>query len=72
MKIGEKNVGEVDKTVRAIIGIALLAAYVARYFAYPWDYVSLAIGLVMIATAAYEACPLYTVLGISTRAKKGK
>jgi hypothetical protein len=72
MNIGEKNIGEIDKAVRAIVGIALLAAYVARYLAYPWEYVSLAIGLAMIASAAYETCPLYTVFGISTRAKKAK
>jgi hypothetical protein len=72
MRIGGKNIGEVDKAVRAIIGIALLAAYVANYLAFPWSYVALAVGLVMIATAAYETCQLYAVLGISTRAKKAK
>jgi len=66
MKFGEKNVGEIDRVVRAILGLALLSAYVGRYFADPWQYAALALGLLMVATAAYETCPTYSVLGIST------
>jgi len=72
MKKLEKNIGEVDKAVRAFFGIVLLAAYVGRYVAAPWGYATLALGLVMIATAAYETCPLYALLGISTRKARGK
>ena len=70
MKIGEKNVGEIDKAARAIVGILLLGAYIGRYVAQPWAYVALAFGLVMVATAAYGTCPLYSLIGISTCAAK--
>ena len=70
-KIG-KNIGEIDKAVRAVLGIGLLAAYVGRYVAGTEGYVVLALGLVMIATAAYETCPLYALLGIRTRKAKAK
>jgi len=72
MKKLEKNIGEMDKAVRALAGIVLLAAYVGKYVAEPWGYAALGLGLVMIATAAYETCPIYTVFGISTRKAAGK
>jgi len=72
MKMGEKNVGEMDKAARAALGIAFLCMYIVNYVAQPWSYVLLALGLIMVATAAYETCPLYSALGISTCAVKRK
>ena len=72
MKFGEKNVGEIDKAARAIAGIACLGVFIGNYFAQPVSYIVLALGLVMVATAAYGTCPLYSVFGISTCAAKGK
>ena len=72
MKFGEKNVGEIDKAARAILGIVFLGAYVGNYVAQPWAYVVLALGLVMVGTAAYGTCPLYSLVGINTCAVKGK
>ncbi|MFA5930563.1 MAG: DUF2892 domain-containing protein [Candidatus Micrarchaeia archaeon] len=72
MKIGEKNVGEIDKALRAILGIALLCVYIGNYVEQPWQYVALALGFAMVATAAYGTCPAYSLLGISTCAAKTK
>jgi len=72
MEMGEKNIGDIDTLVRAVLGIALLCAYMINYVAQPWSYVALALGLIMIVTAAYGTCPLYTMLGISTCAVKKK
>jgi Protein of unknown function (DUF2892) len=58
------NVGSVDRAIRVIIGLALLAAF----FLYPdasWRYWML-IGIVPLATAFVGSCPLYSVLGMST------
>ena len=73
MKFGEKNMGEIDRAARALLAMAFLGAYAGGYVAQEWAYAALALGFVMIATAAYESCPLYSVLGMSTcAAKKGK
>ena len=72
MKFGEKNVGDIDKAARAVLGITFLCMYVGSYVAQPWQYVVLALGLAMTATAAYETCMLYSLFGISTCAVKGK
>lgn len=66
MKIGGKNIGDADKAARALLGIVFLGAYVGGYLAQPWQYIVLALGLAMVATAAYGTCPLYSLLGIST------
>jgi hypothetical protein len=58
------NVGSVDRAIRFIVGLALLAAF----FLYPdasWRYWTL-IGIVPLVTALMGSCPLYSMLGMST------
>lgn len=57
------NVGSVDRILRVVIGIGLLALFFVLDA--PLKYLSL-IGLVPLATAALNWCPLYTLLGINT------
>ena len=58
-----KNVGTVDKILRILVGIALLAlALVPSAMQTPWGF----IGIVPLATALMSWCPAYTLLGIRT------
>jgi hypothetical protein len=60
------NVGMVDRIVRAVLGIALIAfalGFIAPGAGYHWLGW---IGVVPLATAAVGSCPLYSLLGIST------
>jgi hypothetical protein len=59
-----KNVGTVDKALRVIVGLALIALVFVGPKT-PWGW----IGIVPLLTAALSWCPLYTVLGIRTCAK---
>lgn len=59
-----RNVGQVDRVLRLVAGVALLGLYGA--LEPPLRYLTL-LGLVFIATAVTAACPLYGLLGISTR-----
>jgi hypothetical protein len=57
----DKNVGSVDRLLRVIVGLALIAmVFVGPQTAWGW------IGIVPLVTAGMSWCPLYTVLGIST------
>jgi hypothetical protein len=57
----DKNVGKIDKLLRVVVGLALIAmVFVGPQT--PWGWV----GLVPLATAALGWCPLYTALGIRT------
>ena len=56
------NVGGVDKILRVILGVVLIAATVMG--ALPvWGY----IGVVPLVTGLVNFCPLYTLLGFSSR-----
>ncbi len=57
------NVGTIDRIIRIVIGIALLAF--AAFDHGEWRWVGL-IGVVPIATALMRFCPLYTLLGMRT------
>lgn len=55
------NVGTVDRVVRALFGLVLVAlALTGTIGAWGW------LGLVLVGVAALGNCPLYSVLGIST------
>ena len=56
-----RNEGSLDRALRAIVGVALLAATALGTIG-PWGW----IGIVPLATAAIGWCPLYSLLGFST------
>ena len=60
----EKNIGLVDRAVRIIIGIALIA--VGIYYNNWWG----DLGLIPLLTAFVSFCPLYSLVGFSTVEKK--
>ncbi|MEM4554653.1 MAG: DUF2892 domain-containing protein [Candidatus Anstonellaceae archaeon] len=62
----EKNVGEIDRAVRAIVGAALLAAIVFADFDIALKLLLGLAGVVLLATALTGSCMLYSVLGINT------
>ena len=64
------NVGGIDRVLRIIVGLALLAAF----FLYPdasWRYWTL-IGIIPLATGLLSTCPIYSILGLSTCPVKAK
>ena len=59
----KKNAGNIDRTVRVVLGIIILALWFflpghAKYFAL--------IGLIPLLTALIGWCPLYSIFGINT------
>ena len=59
----KKNMGSVDKTLRIIVGLAIiLIGYLNNSW---WG----AIGIVPILTSFISWCPFYVPLGISTNSK---
>ena len=59
-----RNVGSVDRMLRILVGVVLIALF----FLYPgawWRYYAL-IGIVPLATGLFSTCPLYSILGVST------
>jgi len=70
MKIGEKNVGMIDRAIRIIFGIILLYLFAGNIVAAPWSYLVALIGIILLVTGAVGTCLLYSMLGMSTLPKK--
>lgn len=61
-----RNVGTLDRLVRLIAGLILIAYAVPIGFpATGWNWVGW-IGLIPVATAVMGTCPLYSMIGVST------
>jgi hypothetical protein len=58
-----RNVGTIDRTIRALVGLALLSLLVILDGSARWLGL---IGLVPLATAAISWCPAYIPFGIRT------
>ncbi|MBK5937417.1 YgaP family membrane protein [Halorhodospira halophila] len=59
-----RNMGTVDRAIRAVVGICLIAlAFIGPQTAWGW------IGLFPLATAIVGVCPAYIPLGLKTCAK---
>lgn len=56
-----KNAGTIDRAVRAIVGIALIALTLTGQLGV-WGW----IGIVPLATALIGWCPAYTLFGLNT------
>lgn len=65
-----RNIRPLDRFLRSMAGLALL---MGGYFwlGSPWNWVSLGLGIVLLATAITGICPLYRLAGISA-VKPGK
>ena len=60
----KKNVGNLDRILRIVVGNALLIGFFMNPDAtYRWAYL---IGIIPLATGLMSSCPLYSILGIKT------
>ena len=56
----KKNMGSVDKTIRLVLGVVVIA--LGFYFQSWWGL----IGIVLVATSSLSFCPFYLAFGLST------
>jgi hypothetical protein len=59
------NVGTIDRTIRVVLGLGLIAATLMGAIG-PWGW----LGLVPLATGVFRFCPVYLPFGIRTCAVK--
>lgn len=58
------NVGGIDRVLRIVLGLALLAGFFLNADAtYRWAYL---IGVVPLLTGLMGSCPAYSLLGLNT------
>jgi len=60
------NVGNLDRIVRAVLGIVLIIVpFVIGWTA--WGIASAVVGAILVGTAAISFCPIYALLGLSSK-----
>jgi hypothetical protein len=62
----KKNMGTIDRAIRAVVGIAAITAYFVGWLTGTLAIISLVVGIVLLGTAAIRWCPPYDLLGINT------
>lgn len=58
-----KNIGNFERLLRIVVGIALIAGFFLNDSAYGWLYL---LGIIPLATGVIGWCPPYQWLGINT------
>ena len=66
----KKNVGTIDRAIRGLAGIALLAIYFLGVVQGTLGMVAVIVGIVLLGTALLGWCPPYSLLGINTCASR--
>ena len=62
------NMGTLDRSIRAIVGILLIAAWPLGFLQGTLAIVLAVVGVVLLLTALLGWCPPYDLLGINTGA----
>ena len=65
----KQNVGNLDRWIRIVLGVALLSLLV--FLSGPIRWIGL-IGLIPLVTGIINFCPIYALLGISTKKDQTK
>ncbi len=64
------NVGSIDRTLRFLLGAVLVLAPFLLVDSFAplgaWRFAVVAVGVVLVATAAFRICPAYMLFGIRT------
>ncbi|MFQ3632625.1 DUF2892 domain-containing protein [Roseiflexus sp.] len=60
-----QNVGPIDRGIRAVIGILLLIATFVLLSGF-WQALAAVVAVILLVTAIFGVCPLYSALGIDT------
>ena len=66
-----KNMGVLDRTVRIVIAVAILALFMMKKVDGATAIVLGIVAVVMLATSLVGWCPLYTLLRISSQPRPG-
>ncbi|MCB0524790.1 MAG: DUF2892 domain-containing protein [Saprospiraceae bacterium] len=64
-----KNVGSTDKIIRFILAAVFVALYFTGQVTGTVGYVLLALAAIFVITSLINFCPIYAIIGASTRKK---
>jgi hypothetical protein len=66
----KKNIGTIDKVVRIMVAVVVVALYFSNIISGTLAIIMLAASAVFVVTSLLGFCPLYLALNLSTRKKE--
>ena len=66
----KKNVGTIDKAIRILVALVVVALYFTNVISGVLAIVLLALAAVFVVTSLLSFCPIWLALGLSTRKKE--
>ncbi|MBK7669655.1 MAG: DUF2892 domain-containing protein [Sphingobacteriaceae bacterium] len=66
----KKNMGNIDRGIRVLVAVAIIALYFMNQISGTVAIIGLALSAVFILTSVISFCPLYLPFGLSTRKKE--
>jgi hypothetical protein len=66
----KKNMGTVDKVIRILVAVVVVTLYFTNVISGTLGIILLALSAIFVVTSIVNICPLYMLLGLSTRKKE--
>ncbi len=66
----KKNMGSIDKIIRIIIAVAIVALFLTHVISGTLGIILLVLASIFVLTSFISFCPMYLPFGISTRKKE--
>jgi hypothetical protein len=65
----KKNVGTIDKVIRIVFAMAVIALFLTNVITGVLGIVLLAVSAILVITSMVGVCPLYIVMGLNSAGK---
>ena len=66
----KKNMGTIDKVIRILVAVVVVALYFTNVISGTLGIILLALAAVFVVTSVLSICPLYMPFGLNTRKKE--
>jgi hypothetical protein len=66
----KKNMGTVDRVIRILVAVVVVALYFTNVISGTLAYVLLALSAIFVVTSLLSFCPLYIPLALNTKKKE--
>lgn len=63
----KKNVGISDRALRLVLSVGVFVLAYIHMLPGSWNIITWCVGGILLLTAAFGLCPLYSVFGVNTR-----
>lgn len=63
----KKNVGKYDRALRLVLAVVVFILAYVHVLPGSWNIITWCVGVILLVTAAFGRCPLYSACGVDTR-----